>query len=61
MVLHNTVNKEKAGSNEVSKLANELTNLRTRISGEITGGRWLWTSGKLLQDGRVPWEAQVNI
>lgn len=49
----------KASEDELSKLSNEMTSLRTRVSSELTGARWLWTSGQLVKDGWVPWDAQV--
>ena len=33
-----------------TQLQNDILTIRNRIAGELTGGRWLWTSGQLLRD-----------
>jgi len=50
----------KASCDEVSKLENALVDLRSKVAGELTGGRWLWTNGKIAKDGWVPWDTEVQ-
>ena len=42
-----------------SKLDNEITNLKSKVAGELTGGRWLWTSGQLINQNWLPWDSEV--
>lgn len=50
----------KSSIEDVSALDNALTDLRTKIAGELTGGRWLWTNGKIGRDGWIPWDTEVQ-
>ncbi len=44
---------------DTSRIENDLTALRNKVSGELTGARFLWTSGHLVTEGWVPWDVQV--
>lgn len=50
----------KASQEDFTKLENEVVSLRSKVAGELTGARWLWTSGTLEKDGWVPWDHQVT-
>jgi len=44
---------------DVSKISNDLSGFKSRCANELTGARWLWTSGQLVKDGWVPWDVQA--
>lgn len=44
---------------DVSKISNDLNGFKNRCANELTGARWLWTSGQLVKDGWVPWDVQA--
>ena len=50
---------ETAKKEDYISLNAEFNGLRSRIAGELTGARFLWTSGTLLNDNFVPWDKQV--
>ena len=51
---------DKAGIEDLGKLEVEAELLRSQVTGELTGARWLWTTGKLLKEGWVPWDTEVS-
>lgn len=62
-----------AKAQDLLKVENDLLALRSRVSGELTGARFLWTSGQVIPHGEavgqalqgnalagfIPWEAQA--
>lgn len=48
-----------AVSTDLVKLETDFTVLRNRVAGELTGARFLWTSGQVMTDGWLPWDVQV--
>lgn len=48
-----------ASTENVSKIDNEVTILRAKVAGELTGARWLWTSGQIVEGGWIPWDTEV--
>ncbi len=51
---------DRASRDGLRKVENELTSLRSKVAGELTGARWLWTSATLGRDGWIPWDHQVT-
>lgn len=43
----------KADNASTTSIQNDLSTIRNRIAGELTGGRWLWTTGKLIKDSHA--------
>ena len=41
------------------EIENELLTMKNKVSSELTGARFLWTNGVLVNDGWIPWDIQV--
>jgi len=46
-------------ASEVTRLGNDLSALKHRVSGELTGARFLWTSGLIVDKEWIPWDLQI--
>ncbi len=42
-----------------TKLESDVYSLKNKLSSELTGARFLWTTGQLLNDGYIPWDLQI--
>jgi len=46
-------------ASEVTRLGNDLSALKHRVSSELTGARFLWTSGLIVDKEWIPWDLQI--